>query len=113
MNDLVHGGVVPCARSFDVIQRLLQAFQFDSDLLLGLLGILDSDLFETLNGLDLLGNINRFGRVGFHVLLDLVNHSGVLEQAAVVAEVDGGWLFLEDLQFTASFVISLLEVGES
>lgn len=110
--DLVDGELLPGSRALDVVQGLLQALQLNLDLGLCLLGVLDGDLLEALDGLDLLAHVVGFGLERLEVLLDLVDDGRVREHAAVVAEVDRRGLLRQDLHPASGVVVSLLEVGQ-
>ena len=93
----------------DVLERLLEVAQFLVDYGLGLLGALDGLGLESLNGLDLPSYIVCLGLEGLELLLDVVDDGLVLEDAAVVAEVDVGRLLGENSQLAARIVVALLE----
>lgn len=107
--NLVDGELVKRPRVLDVLQRLLQILQLPVDHGLGLLGALDSLGLESLNGLDLPAHIVGLGLEGREALLDFVNDGGVLEDRAVVAEVDGLGLLRENGDLAARVVVALLE----
>jgi hypothetical protein len=69
-------------------------------------------LLEALNGLELLVNVVSLGLEGFKVLLDFIDDRGVLQDGAVMAEIDGCGLIGQNLDSTTGIVMSLLEVGE-
>jgi hypothetical protein len=93
----------------DVLQGLLEVAQLLVDNGLGLLGALDSLGLESLNGLDLPSDIVCLGLEGVELLLDVVDDGLVLEDAAVVLEVDFLGLLGEDGDFAARIVVALLE----
>jgi hypothetical protein len=96
-------------RCLDVLQGGLKVLEFEVDLLLGGLGVLDGLDFKSLNGLELARNVvlGRLERA--EPLLDLVNDGLVLEDGAVVGEVDGCRLLGEELDLSAGILVSLLE----
>merc|ERR1712058_8436 len=110
LRDLIHSHLVPPSSTLDIAERLVQALQLNLNLALGILGIFNSNLLESFNRANLLVNVVCLGLKGLEVLLDLVDHSSVLEDGAVIAEVDAGGLVLENRQAAAGLVISLLEV---
>lgn len=77
--------------------------------MLGSLGVLDGLNLEGLNGLELTAHIVGGGLERSEALLDLVNDGLVLEDGAVVAEVDRLGLLGEDLDLAARIVVALLE----
>ena len=109
LSDLINSSILPLSSALNITQGFLKTPQFNLNLALCLLGILQSDLFEALNGLDLLTDIVGLWLEGFVVLLDLVDHLCVLQDTAVVGEVDCLGLFGELLDSSASIVVSLLE----
>ena len=97
----------------DVLQRLLQIAQLLVHDALGLLGALESLCLEGLNCLDLPAHVVGLGLESAELLLDVVDDGLVLEDAAVVLEVDGLRLLGEDGDFAARIVVALLEGLES
>lgn len=95
--------------SLDVLQGLLQVGELSLDLALGLLGVLNSLGLEGVDGLDLAANVVGSGLEGLEVVLDLVDDGLVLQDAAVVGEVDGLGLLGQDLDLAAGVVVALLE----
>jgi hypothetical protein len=93
----------------DVLQCLLEVAQLLVHDGLGLLGALHGLGLESLNGLDLASYIVCLGLEGVELLLDVVDDGLVLEDAAVVAEVDVLGLLGEDGDFAARIVVALLE----
>lgn len=104
-----HGELVERPGRLDVLQGSLEILEFKVDLLLGGLGVFDGLDLECLNGLELAGHIVLGGLEGAEALLDLVDDSLVLEDGAVVGEVDGGGLLGQDLQLSAGILVPLLE----
>lgn len=107
-----HGELVEWTSGLDVCQSLLQILQLSVDLALGLLGTLHGLRLECLNGLDLSLDIVLLWLESVELLLDVVDHVLVLEDAAVLGEVDGLGLLGKDLDAAARIVVALLEVGE-
>lgn len=66
-------------------------------------------MFKSLNGLDLPANIISRWLEGVELLLDVIDDGRVLENRAVVREVDGLGLLGEDGHFAARIIIALLE----
>jgi hypothetical protein len=93
----------------DVLQSFLEVAQLLVDNGLGLLGALHGLGLESLNGLDLPSYIVCLGLEGLELLLDVVDDLLVLEDAAVVAEVDVLVLLREDGDFAARVIVALLE----
>jgi hypothetical protein len=93
----------------DVLQRLLQVAELLVDDALGLLGALEGLRLKRLDGLDLPAHVVRLGLEGAKLLLDVVDDGLVLEDAAVVLEVDRLRLLREDRHFAARIVVALLE----
>jgi hypothetical protein len=93
----------------NVLERLLEIAQLLVDNGLGLLGALQGLCLEGLNGLDLSAHIVRLGLESVELFLDVVDDGLVLEDAAVVLEVDGLRLFGQDRHLAARIVVSLLE----
>jgi hypothetical protein len=91
----------------------LQVAQFLVYDALGLLGALNSLRLECLNRLDLPAHIVCLWLESVELLLDVVDDSLVLENAAVVLEVDGRSLLGEDGDFATRVVVALLEGLES
>lgn len=104
-----HSQIIKWPGLLDVLQGLLQIAQLLVNHTLGLLGTLHSLGLERFNGLDLPSHIVRLGLEGIELLLDVVNDGLVLEDAAVVGEIDGLRLLGENGYFAARVVIALLE----
>lgn len=110
LRNLINGRLLPSSSTLNIAQSLLQTPQFNLNLALGLLSILQRDLLEALDGLYLLADIIGFRLETLVVLLDLIDHLCVLQNASVVLEVhcDGSVIQLGD---TASgIIVSFLEV---
>ena len=93
----------------NVLQCLLKVAQLLVDNALGLLCALDGLGLESLNRLDLPSYIVCLGLESVKLLLDVVDNGLVLEDAAVVVEVDGLGLFGENGDFATRIVVALLE----
>jgi hypothetical protein len=93
----------------DVLQGLLQVLQLGLNLTLGSLSVLNSLGLEGVDGLQLAVDIVGSGLEGLEVVLELVDDGLVLQDAAVVAEVNGLGLLRQDLDLAASIVVALLE----
>ena len=93
----------------NVLERLVQVLKLHVDLVLGRLRVLHGFNLECLDGLELPVDIVRGGLEGGEALLDLVHNGLVLQQGAVVREVDLGGLLLEGLELAAGVVVALLE----
>jgi hypothetical protein len=95
--------------SLDVLKSLLKVLELSVDLELGLLGALDSLGLVGLNGLDLAVDVVLLDLEGVELLLDVVDDGGVLQDGAVVGEVDSLGLLGEDLDLAARIIVALLE----
>lgn len=104
-----HSKILEWSCSLNVLQSLLQVLQLQIHTSLGLLGILNSLGLKSLNGLDLPSYIVCDGFEGAEVLLDLIDDSLVLEESAVVCEVDLLRLFREEGNATTGVFVALLE----
>lgn len=93
----------------NVLQGLLQVLQLGLNLTLGSLGVLNSLGLEGVDGLQLTVDIVGSGLEGLEVVLELIDDGRVLQDAAVVAEVNGLGLLGQDLDLAASLVVALLE----
>lgn len=93
----------------DVLKGLLEVAEFSLNLALGLLGALDSLGLESINGLQLAGNIVGGGLEVLELVLELFDNSLVLQDAAVTGEVDGLGLLGKELDLAARIVVTLLE----
>jgi hypothetical protein len=107
--NLVDSEVLEGTGSLDVLQGLLQVGELGLDLALGGLGVLNSLGLEGVNGLELAGNVVGSGLEGLEVVLDLVDDSLVLQDTAVVGEIDGLGLLGKDLDLAAGVIVALLE----
>lgn len=104
-----HGELVEGSGGLNVLQGSLEVLELEVDLLLGSLGVLDGLDLESIDGLELAGEIVGGGLEVLESLLDLVNDGLVLEDAAVVGEVDGGRLLAELLHLAAGVLVARLE----
>ena len=104
-----HSEVLERPSALDVLQGSLEVLQLCVDLALGLLGALHSLRLESLDALDLALNVVLLHLEAAHLLLNVVDDGLVLEDAAVVAEVDRLRLLGEDLDPAAGVVMALLE----
>jgi hypothetical protein len=104
-----HSKILKRSRTLNIRQRLLQILQLQLNPTLRLLRILHSLRLKRLNGLHLPINIIRRGLEVAEVLLDLVDDGLVLQDRAVVREVDLGGLFGELLHSAAGVFVALLE----
>ena len=93
----------------DVLQGLLEIAQLLVDDGLGLLCALDGLGLESLNGLDLPSYVVRLGLECVELLLNVVDDGLVLEDTAVIGEVNGLRLLREDGNLAARIVVALLE----
>ena len=93
----------------DVLQGLLEIAELLVDNGLGLLGALDGLGLESLDGLDLPVYVVGLGLEGVELLLDVVDDGLVLEDGAVVREVDVLGLLGEDGDLAAGVIVALLE----
>lgn len=93
----------------DVLEGLLEIAQLLVDDGLGLFCALDGLGLESLNGLDLPSYVVCLGLERLELLLNVVDDGLVLEDAAVIAEVDLLRLLREDGQLAARIVVALLE----
>lgn len=108
-----HSEVLEGPGSLDVLKSLLKVLELSVDLQLGLLGALDSLGLVGLNGLDLAVDVVLLDLEGVELLLDVVDDGGVLQDGAVVGEVDSLGLLGEDLDLAARIIVALLEGLES
>jgi hypothetical protein len=108
-SDTYNGEFVEWPGGLDVLEGLLEVAEFSLNLALGLLSALDSLGLEGINGLQLTGDIVGGGLEGLEVVLDLVDDSLVLQDAAVVGEVDLLGLLGEELNLAAGLIVTLLE----
>lgn len=76
---------------------------------LGGLGVLDGLGLELVDGLELLGDVLLDGLEGLEAGLNLVDDGLVLQDGAVVGEVNLGGLLLEEGEAAASILVALLE----
>lgn len=107
-----HSEVLKRPSRLNILQRLLQVLQLRVYLALGLLRALHGLRLKSLDGLDLTADIVLLDLEAAELLLKIIDNSLVLEDGAVVAEVDLLRLLGEDLDLAARVVVALLEVGE-
>lgn len=103
------GEVLERPGGLDVLQRLLQVLELGIDLGLGLLCALDGLGLKGLDGLDLPADVVLFDLEGGELLLDVVDNGRVLEDLAVVGEVDRLRLLVQQLDLAAGVIVALLE----
>lgn len=101
--------ILEWASLLDILQRLLQVLELQIHSILGSLSILDSLSLKGLNGLDLATDVVGDGLEGLEVALYRVDDGLVLEDGAVVREVDGRRRLGELLQLAARILVALLE----
>lgn len=104
-----HSQILERPSALNVLQRSLQILQLGINLALGLLGALHSLGLERLNRLHLPAHIVLLDLERAHLLLDVVDDGGVLQDGAVVREVDGLGLLGEHLDPALRIVVALLE----
>lgn len=104
-----HSEILKGSGGFDVLQCGGQILQLQINTALGFLRVLHGLGLKGLNGLDLPGNIVGRGLEGAEVLLDLINDGLVLQERAVVREIDGLWLLREGLHAATGVITALLE----
>ena len=95
--------------SLDVLQSLLQVHQLGVNLALSLLSVGNGLGLEGVNGLKLAGNVVGGRLEVLEVVLDLVDDGLVLQDLAVVREVNGLGLLAEDLDLATGVIVALLE----
>jgi hypothetical protein len=97
------------SRGLDVLERGLEVLELEVDLLLGGLGVLDGLDLEGVDGLELAAQVIGGGLEVCEALLDLVDDGLVLEDRAVLGEVDRGGLLGQHLHLAAGVLVALLE----
>lgn len=107
--NLVDGKVSKRPGVLDVLQCLLEVAELLVDDGLGLLGALNGLGLEGLNSLDLPVHVVGLGLEGVELLLDVVDDGLVLEDGAVLGEVDGLGLLGQDGDLAAGVIVALLE----
>lgn len=112
MPDTYHSEILEWPSRLDVLEGLLQIPQLRIDLALGLFRALHGLGLESLNGLDLPLNIVLLGLESSKLLLNIGDDVLVLQDAAVLGEVDGLGLLGESLDLAARVIVPLLEVAE-
>lgn len=104
-----HRELVERTGSLDVLEGLLQVGQLGLNAALGLLGALNSLGLESVNGLELAVHVVGRRLEGLEVVLDLVDHSLVLEVLAVEGKVNGLGLLGKNGELAAGIIVALLE----
>lgn len=107
-----HSELVEWSGRFNVRQSLFQVLQLSVDLSLGLLGALHGLSLESFNSLDLSLNIVLLRLESVELLLDIGDDVLVLQDLAVMREIDCLSLLGKDLDAAARIVVALLEVGK-
>lgn len=105
-----HREVLKRPSRLDILQRLLQVPKLSLNLALSLLCVLDSLRLKGLNRLQLTVQIVSGGLERFEVVLDLVDDRLVLQDIAVVREIDRLRHFGQDLDLATRIVVTLLEI---
>ena len=111
-SDTYHSEILKRPGRLNVLQRCLQITDLRIDSALGLLRALHSLCLESLDGLDLPAHIVLLDLEAVDLLLNIVDDGGVLEEGAVVGEVDFLGLFGEKLNPAARVVVALFECDE-
>jgi hypothetical protein len=101
--------ILEWASLLDVLQCLLQVLELQINSVLGGLSVLDSLALKGLDGLDLASDIVSDWLEGLEVVLYRVNNGLVLEDGAVVGEVDSRRRLGELLESATRILIALLE----
>lgn len=109
LNDTHHSEVLEGPGSLNVLKSLLKVLKLSIDLGLGGLGALDGLSLVGLDGLDLAVDVVLLDLEGVELLLNVVDDGGVLQDGAVVGEVDLLGLLGQDLDLAARIVVALLE----
>lgn len=104
-----HSQVLEWPGLLNVLQGLLQVRKLRVNLALGGQGILDSLGLESLDGLQLLGEIDRDGLEGLVGPLNLINDGLVLEDSAVVSDIQLLGQSTENDDLAAGLLVALLE----
>jgi len=104
-----HSEILERPGLLDVLQSLVQVLQFLINHTLRLLSTLNSLGLESLNGLHLPFNIIGCWLECLELFLDIVYDSAVLEDAAVVLEVDCLGVFRELLDLPARVVVAFFK----
>ena len=104
-----HSQILKRPGLLNILQRLLQIPQLHIDPPFRILRTLDRLFLKRFNRLDLPAHIIRRRFPLLEVVLDLVDHALVLEDASVVREVDRLRLVRQHLHFAARVVVAFLE----
>lgn len=107
--NLINGKLLEWSGLLNVLEGGSKILQLQIHGLLGGLGVLDGLDLEGVNGLDLAADIVGGGLESLEALLDLVNDGLVLQDGAVLGEVDGGGLLGQLLDLAAGILVALLE----
>lgn len=114
LHNFVHGNtydseVLERSGLLNVLQGSGKVLELQVDGLLGSLSVLHSLGLESINGLDLSGDIVGDGLEGSESLLDLIDNGLVLQGRSVGGEVNGGGLLGQSLELASGILVSLLE----
>lgn len=104
-----HSQILKRPGLLNILQRLLQIPQLHIDPPFRILRTLDRLFLKRLNRLDLPAHIIRRRLPLLEVVLDLVDYALVLQDAAVVREIDCLRLVGQHLHFAARVVVAFLE----
>lgn len=104
-----HSEILKRPSSLNVLKGLVEVNQLSLNLTPGLLSGLNSLSLKGIDSLNLAANIVRSGLEGLERALDLVDDGLVLQDIAVVREVDGLGLLGQNLQLAAGLIVTLLE----
>lgn len=107
-----HSEVLEWSGGLNVLKSLLQILQLSVHLALSLLGALDGLSLKSFNSLDLSLHIVLLWLESGELLLDVGDDVLVLQDGAVVLEVDGLGLLGELLDLAARGIVALLEGGQ-
>lgn len=108
-SDTYHSEILKRPGGLDVLQRLGQVAQLGLDLALSLLGILDGLGLESVNGLELAVHVVGRGLEALEVALEFVDDGLVLQDFAVVREVDFLRLLGQELDLAPGVIVAFLE----
>jgi hypothetical protein len=104
-----HSQLVEGSCGLDVLEGGGEVLELEVDLLLGGLGILDGLNLEGVDGLELPLDVVGDGLEVLEALLDLGDDGLVLQDTAVVREVDLGGQLRQGLDLAAGVLVALLE----
>jgi hypothetical protein len=111
-SNILNGELVERSGTLNVLESLCELPQLSINLNLRLLSILDSLSLEGLDALELGLEINGVWLEGVERGLDLVNNGLVLEDVAVLREIEGCWELFELGELPAGVFVALLEGRE-